>query len=198
MYGMKRWLFGIIVLVAAWNWWPQGSITRSPGVLAAVAPVQSGLEGTVPKLAKAGYEIQALARFALEARVLGVERYRFDRGADLSPVDLALGWGRMSDTSVLDRIEISQDGRFYYWRAEQYPIPREEIDTSSANMHMVPANERVAYQLKSVRRGHVVRLAGYLIEARGTDGWRWKSSLTRADTGSGACELIWVERLELR
>jgi len=65
-------------------------------------------------------------------------------------------------------------------------------------MHMVPANERVARQLKSVRRGHVVRLAGYLIEARGTDGWRWKSSLSRADTGRGACELIWVERLELR
>jgi len=64
-------------------------------------------------------------------------------------------------------------------------------------MHMVPANEQVAHQLKSVRRGHVVRLAGYLIEARGTDGWRWKSSLTRTDTGSGACELIWVERLEL-
>ena len=195
---MKRWLFAIIVLVAAWNWWPQGDINRALGVIAAAAPLQSELEGAAPKLSKPGYEIQPLARFELEARVLGVERYRFDRGADLSPMDFALGWGRMSDTSVLDRIEISQDGRFYFWRTPEYPIPRGEIEVSSANMHMVPANERVARQLKSVRRGHVVRLAGYLIEALGSDGWRWKSSLSRADTGRGACELIWVGRLELR
>jgi hypothetical protein len=195
---MKRWLYIVIVLVAAWYWWPQGRITRLPGVLAAAAPVQTGLEGAVPRLTKAGYVIRPLARFELEARVLGVERYHFDRGADLSPVDLALGWGKMSDTSVLERISISQGARMYYWRTPQYPIPRTEIETSSANMHMVPANEEVARQLEAVRRGHVVRLAGYLIEARRSDGWRWKSSLSRSDTGDGACELIWVERLELR
>jgi len=195
---MKRWLLIIIVLVAAWYWWPQGKVTRSPGVLTVAAPVQSALEGAVPELVKPGYEIRPLARFELEARVLGVERYHFDRGANLSPVDLVLGWGRMSDSTVLDRIAISQGGRVYYWRTPQFPIPRREIETSSANMHMVPANEEVARQLKGARPGHVVRLAGYLIEARGTDGWRWKSSLTRTDTGNGACELIWVERLALR
>jgi hypothetical protein len=38
-----------------------------------------------------------------------------------------------------------------------------------------------------------VIVRGYLVEARGADGWRWRSSLTREDTGAGACELIWVE-----
>lgn len=195
---MRRWFFVIVVLLAVWTWWPQGEITRSPGVVVAAAPAQAALEGAVPRLTKAGYEIEALARFELEARVLGVEHYRFDRGADLSPLDLALGWGRMSDTAVLDRISISQGSRFYYWSTPQFPIPRQEIETSSANMHLVPANERVARRLKDVRRGAVIRLGGYLIEARGEDGWRWRSSLTRADTGAGSCELIWVERVELR
>jgi len=195
---MKRWLFFVIGLAAAWYWWPHGQITRVTGVTAAGAPLQTTVEGEAPRLVKAGYQIQALARFQLEARVLGVERYRFDRGAELSPIDLALGWGRMSDTAVLDRITISQSGRSYYWRTPQFPIPRREIEASSANMHLVPANEAVARQLSGVRRGHVVRLGGYLIEARGADGWRWRSSLTRTDTGNGACELIWVERLEVR
>lgn len=195
---MKRWLFFILVLAAAWYGWPHGQIAREPGALVSGAPLQTAVDGTAPTLVKAGYQIQALARFELEARVLGVERYRFDRGADLSPVDLALGWGRMSDSDVLDRITISQGGRAYFWRTPQYPIPRQEIETSSANMHLVPANEAVARQLADVRRGHVVRLGGYLIEARAADGWRWRSSLTRTDTGNGACELIWVERLELR
>lgn len=194
---MKRWFLIIIVLAAVWVGWPEGEIARAPGVVITAAPLQTALEGAVPRLAKAGYEIEPLARFELEARVLGVERYRFDRGAELSPVDLALGWGRMSDTSVLDRITISQGGRYYYWSTPQYPIPRQEIEVSSANMHLVPANDIVARQLRDVRRGTVIRIGGYLIEARGKDGWRWRSSLTRADTGAGSCELVWVERLEL-
>ena len=195
---MKRWLFIAIVVGAAWYWWPQGKISRGPGVLAAAVPIQTALQGAVPALKKAGYEIQPLARFELEARVLGVEHYYFDRGADLSPVDLALGWGRMSDTAVVDRIEIGQGGRYYYWSTPEYPVPREEIETSSANMHMVPGNEGVAHQLKAVRPGQIVRLSGFLIEARGADGWRWRSSLVRNDTGNGACELVWVNRMELR
>lgn len=195
---MKRWIFIIVVLAAGWYWWTPGPIERPPGVLAVAAPLQTALGNPVPKLSKPDYQIQPLARFEIEARVLGVERYRFDRGADLSPVDLALGWGRMSDTAVLERIKITQSGRFYYWTTPEYPIPREEIEASSANMHLVPATQSVARQMADVRRGHVVRLSGYLIEVRGADGWPWRSSLTRTDTGQGACELIWVERLALR
>lgn len=104
----------------------------------------------------------------------------------------------MSDNAILERINITQSGRFYYWTTPDYPIPRREIETSSANVHIVPANETVLQHLSAIRRGHVVRLTGYLIEVQGSDGWRWKSSLTRADTGRGACELIWVERVDVR
>jgi hypothetical protein len=195
---MTRWVLLVIVLVAGWYWWPGLEISRPAGVAVAGAPVQQALGGPAPRLGKAGYEITPLARFELDARVLGVERYRFDRGSDLSPVDLALGWGRMSDTAVLERVSITQGSRAYAWRTPEFPIPRREIETSSANMHLVPANDVVASRLNEVRRGHFVRLSGYLIEARAADGWRWKSSLTREDTGNGSCELIWVERLELR
>ena len=125
--------------------------------------------------------------------MLGTEHYRLDREARLSPVDLALGWGRMSDTAVLERIRITQSGRFYYWSTDDFPIPRREIETSSANMHMIPADERVEAALKAIRKGQTVIVRGYLVEARGADGWRWRSSLTREDTGAGACELVWVE-----
>jgi len=130
--------------------------------------------------------------------VLGVERYRFDRGAQLSPLDLALGWGPMSDSAVLSKIDISQGGRFYYWHVDQLPVPRRVIETDSANMHLIPADDAVAGQFDQARVGSVVSLAGYLVEARAPDGWHWRSSLARDDTGAGACELIWVERFEVR
>ncbi|MGZ8252192.1 MAG: hypothetical protein ACXW1P_07095, partial [Methylophilaceae bacterium] len=87
---------------------------------------------------------------------------------------------------------------FYFWHVDAFPIPREEIETHSANMHMIPANSLVEKTLKSVRVGQVVSVSGYLVEAKAPDGWHWKSSLTRNDTGNGACELVLVKAISVR
>jgi hypothetical protein len=47
-----------------------------------------------------------------------------------------------------------------------------------------------------VRAGSLVRFSGYLVKVEAPDGWAWVSSLTRDDTGAGACELVWVDDLE--
>ena len=113
-------------------------------------------------------------------------------------MDVAFGWGKMSDEAVLARIDVSQSGRFYYWRYEgSPPIPHREIELSSANMHLIPATKAIEKKLKNLRPGNVVALKGYLVDVQGEGGFRWKSSLTREDTGGGACELVWVEELEV-
>jgi len=56
----------------------------------------------------------------------------------------------------------------------------------------------VAYQLERVRVGDVVSLDGMLVEADKANGWRWRSSLTRDDTGDGACELVYVQSLYIQ
>jgi len=119
------------------------------------------------------------------------------RRGELSPVDLALGWGPMSDGTVLDAIDIDQYGRFYHWSTSSPPIPLTEIGLHSANMHLIPADASVAAALDEVRRGHVVRFEGELIQAEHPDGFRWRSSLTRRDAGGGACEVVFVKRLEV-
>lgn len=162
------------------------------------APHQSPVPGGVHPFRHGEFTLAPLAGFALEARVLGREDYRFDREAELSPTDLALGWGAMADPQVYGRLDISQSGRWYHyrWGAEGPPIPAPEIVRSSANMHMVPGNARVAAALSRVREGQTVRLRGWLIEAHHPQGYRWRSSLTREDSGGGACELIYVCELE--
>ncbi len=196
---MRRiWFALAICVLGAYLAWRDQPITHPPGVLAPTAPLQRPVEAPAPVFRQDRYEIKVLAEFALEARVLAKARYRFDTGANLSPVDLALGWGPMSDSAVLEQIDIQQRGRFYYWRTTTFPIPRREIETHSANMHLVPASRPVADQLKSIRPGHIVSLSGYLVEVRRDDGWQWRSSLTREDTGAGACELIWVETVAWR
>ncbi|MCX7199409.1 MAG: hypothetical protein NTW37_15940 [Proteobacteria bacterium] len=188
--------FVALILFGALNGWSGREVSQPPGVTAGGLPTQVSVSDE-REFERNGYRIRALARFEVSARVLGAEHYRFDREAQLAPVDLALGWGRMSDTTVLQRISISQRGRFYYWSTADFPIPRREIETSSANMHMIPADDRVEAALKSVRPGQIVTVRGYLVEARAPDGWRWRSSMTREDTGAGACELIWVESVSM-
>ncbi len=169
-------------------------VSYSPGPIAPNSPVQEKIT-SAPVFQKKGYIIRPLARFQIEARVLSRERYRFDRGAALSPIDLALGWGPMSDQAVLDQIDISQGGRFYRWRVDQYPIPRKDIIEHSANMHMIPAADDVEKDLLAVRKGEIVLVEGYLVKATSDKGAVWTSSLTRKDSGDGACELVWVERV---
>jgi hypothetical protein len=144
------------------------------------------------------YELEALASFDIEARVLSKENYYADRESELVPVDLALGWGAMSDSSVLEKLSIGQSGRFYFYRWENEP-PRSpsEIASHSANMHLIPASPPIEAKIKSVRVGQVVHIVGQLVEARAPDGWHWRSSLTREDTGAGACELVRVESIEI-
>lgn len=195
-----RWptlLFLLLVGFGAYHYSQTGPVPMPPaGVLVAAEPQQIALKSP-PSLALENYRVEALAQFAIEARVLGSESYRFGREAEISPLDLALGWGAMSDSAVLQRIDISQRGRFYFWRVDAFPIPREEIEHHSANMHMIPGDAAVERALKQIRPGQLVRLRGYLVAISADDGWQWRSSLSRQDTGNGACELMWVESVEI-
>jgi hypothetical protein len=189
-------LIGVLLVCALGgaHWLHHRPVTPSPGVLAPDVPVQIDLtDGTT--LQRGDTTLVTRARFELTARVLSREDYRFDAGASLAPVDLALGWGRMSDTEVLSQIDISQGNRFYHWHVDHFPIPRREIERSSANMHMIPADALVRHQLDEVRPGEIIHLEGFLVDASRPGGWRWRTSMTRDDTGNGACELVYVESI---
>lgn len=195
---MVRFVLAILAALLVGHWWLSSRpIERPPGVLAPEAPLQEDLENG-PSFELEGHRLRALARFSLTARVLGAERYRYDRGAVLSPVDLALGWGPMSANVVLDRIEVDQYGRFYFWQTDEPVIDLNEIAIHSANMHMIPADDAVRDVLLDARVGNLVELEGYLVDVTGDDGFRWTSSLRRTDDGGGACEVVYVERAALR
>jgi len=67
----------------------------------------------------------------------------------------------------------------------------------AANTHIIPANDSVKHQLSKIRLGQIVHIKGQLVEAKRFDGWHWRSSLTRGDTGVGACELMYVSELSV-
>ena len=62
-------------------------------------------------------------------------------------------------------------------------------------MHMIPASASVERSLMKLREGDVVVLQGYLVDVDHDSGWRWRTSMTRTDTGAGACEIVYVESI---
>ncbi|MET0226955.1 MAG: hypothetical protein ABW187_10975 [Dokdonella sp.] len=188
----------LLALAGAIDAFVHRRIVQPPGVLAVDAPLQSA-PASQAAIRIGPFELLPLADFSLEARVLSRADYQLGTESELSSTDLALGWGRMSDSAVISQLDISQSGRFYSyrWRGEP-PIPAADIVVSSANMHLIPADAAVAEAIARVRVGEVIALRGELVEARRPDGWRWRSSLRRDDSGAGACELVLVDSIEPR
>jgi hypothetical protein len=174
--------------------WEHKPITHPPGILVTEAPIQVSVQPSGFRIDD--YQVTKKARFEIHARVLGTEAYYLHREADLSPIDLALGWGVMSDQSLLNQLDISQSGRWYRWRYDHsIPVSDQQIIASSGNMHMVPAGASVERSLKKLREGDIIILQGYLVDVDHESGWKWRTSMSRTDMGAGACEIVYVESI---
>ena len=194
-------LLAVLLVVGtynAWQRWESRPAHPLDGALAPDEPVQTDIESAAP-VRHGRWMLTSRANYDITARILSREDYRFDSLADLSPEDLTLGWGPMSDNHVLAAFDISQGARFYSWRPRaSLPIAREDVIVHSANTHVIPADARIRSELGRLRVGQVVHLSGTLVDAIRDDGAWVHTSLTRTDTGAGACEVMLVENVEVR
>lgn len=143
-----------------------------------------------------GFRITNLESVKITGLVLSTAYYTFDTGAKISPMDLALGWGAMANPNILNYFDISQSDRHTYWYSQHMPIKAEEIARSLTNMHLIPANSAVYAELKRIKKNQTIVITGSLVFVE-KEGWSWKSSLSRTDTGDGACEVVWVDGISI-
>jgi hypothetical protein len=146
---------------------------------------------------KGALTLEPRAAFDISARVAADERYRADDGAFLVPVDLVMTWGKLPEEPYKSKVSYGQMARYYFWRAPAADLDLHYVASHSANMHMIPADDNVRRALLAVGGGDLVRVQGLLVNAKRADGFYWNSSLTREDTGPGACELVWVEEIQI-
>lgn len=175
---------------------PFRAISHPPGVLAPGDPVQLTLPENAPEIRLKGWTLTPLATYSIHARVLSKRKYSSDSTSAISPLDFLVGWGPMSDSSILGTMSFRQSQRFGYWQPGQNtPLSPAEIASHAANIHLIPANDAVRDRLASLRVGSLVQLRGKLVEATlaGNKGAPWRSSLTRTDTGNHSCEILYVE-----
>ncbi len=191
--GIIKFLLTAAVGFGVYSAWPWRVVHHAPGVLVSSQPLQKAIAPkALPEVG--GWKLTAVAEYTLRGRVLGTKRYFIGENTSLVPVDVSLGWGRMSDESVLSKFDLSMGNRFFYYEWRNQPaIPPEEIKVSAANNHIIAANADVRSAVRWLKAGQIVSFKGYLVNAVSATGGTWNSSLQRDDDGNGACELFYVE-----
>lgn len=147
------------------------------------------------------WKLTPRARYQIAARVLHTRHYSFDWMSGVSPLDLALGWGELSQNAFDDQLHWRQSGRwFYYSWQDQPPLAASYIREHAANVHIIPATSNLEQALKQLAEDNWVQLDGLLVDLEKTGSdipspQTASTSLTRTDQGAGGCEIMYVERL---
>jgi hypothetical protein len=176
------------------------------------APLQNTVDNNEPiKFSKDGfayvltpiaeYQIQALVVHRMDYRLFSI--YNSD---SVFPVDLCLVWGdNLENKSYQNKyLSFSQDSRFcfYKWRGEAVINP-----DSISNNHLIANDSKVLSVINNIKTSDQVLISGYLVNVEANkvgkvsdydpSSFSLKSSLTRKDSGAGACEIIYINDIKI-
>lgn len=188
-----------LMAYAGFYGWSHRPISQPDGVMVSSEPVQAMLPSQEQHPIPFGNAVlKPMAEYSLTGRVLSTERYWLDTKAKVSPVDLALGWGVMSDSEVLSQLDITQSDRLYSYSWRGTPsVDAKTIVHNSANVHIIPADPSIKKIASGLRVGQVVSLKGSLVNVDFPSGGEWKSSLSRDDTGNEGSEVMFVTEINV-
>ena len=146
-------------------------------------------------------KIYPQANYRIYAVVMSKTRYRWGWDAEVRPYDLALAWNALMLPENQKGISYTQSNRWYYYNFDKtFPLTQAYVNAHSSNHHIIPANKNVLNAIDKIRTKEKIYMEGYLVNIRGKaygkEVWCY-SSLTRLDTGDGACEVFYVKRVIL-
>ena len=101
----------------------------------------------------------------------------------------------MSDPAILKHIAVRQNNRFYYWNVNEFPLPRNQIEFMSTNLHLIPDSPEIFEKIAQIQRGQKIEMSGFLVDVKAEDGFIWATSRVRNDSGDGACEIFLVKQV---
>jgi len=106
-------------------------------------------------------------------------------------------WGVMALPELYQNLDISQSGRWFFYSFDPAKVDPEQIKSLSANTHTIPATPEIARTIGRIRAGDLVDFEGFLVNVSHNKNEPWRSSISRTDTGAGACEVLYFTKLEI-
>ena len=154
-----------------------------------------------------GYTYTLTPRASYDISGLVVSQHRgdalFNLGHKVDPgniKDICVVWGEAVTNGSYRKVKFTS-GEFtcsYSWSGAVTPLLDPE---KTSNNHLIPANAAIASRIDAIHVGDQVRLTGLLVDYEVTkdrrDIFTRRTSLTRTDTGNGACEILYVTDLSV-
>lgn len=147
------------------------------------------------------YDLDPRYQYDMSGLVVGAFNYKnfsVEKIEKVFPLDLCLIWGSNLKNKVHlnPGVHFSQDCR-WCWVNWSGPVDFNLQELS--NNHLLIKDDRIWQIAKELKRGDQVHIIGKLVNAvirplNGGSGLiSWDTSITRNDSGAGACEVIYVE-----
>lgn len=116
-------------------------------------------------------------------------------------MDLCVVWGESAKNGAYKGISFSNNQWECHWSTSSQETWDAFNQAEAANNHMVTDDPAVAKVLRKIRIGDQIRVRGYLVDytsfRNGAPAGARVSSEVRTDTGNGACEVLYIESLDL-
>jgi hypothetical protein len=208
---MKRLVVTLLIVLALIGAWviyrsataPTYAHTGRAEMIPSDDPEQTDPEGAPPvtlAFPDGQLTLSPQAAYRVTAKVASRQRYPTPWAGTVAPYDLVLLWGPLA-TADLRWLHIEQDMRWYHFSFRSgAPFDVGFVASHSANTHVIPATPNLRRAVARLDEGGLAEFTGYLVFAQGTvrgGPIEWNSSLTRADTGAGSCELFYVTSIRV-
>lgn len=170
-------------------------------------PLQEMSEGRPFAIVIKGYTYAITPRATYDISGLVVSQHRgdalFNLGHKVDPgniKDVCVVWGDVVTSGAYRKVKFTS-GEFtcsFSWSRNFTPTFNSE---KASNNHLIPASAAIDRQIRGIHVGDQIRLTGLLVDYTVTkDGqeiFTRHTSLTRSDTGNGACEILYVTGLSV-
>ncbi len=195
--------------VAIWSHWKKDQLPP-PGFYDTAqleAPLQTPTDSRPFEIEAQGirYTIEPLFDYRLEGVVVSLHDadelggiYHFKEWKDFINIrDLCVVWGDNVATGVFREMQYRNSTWTCWISTDDALAARRFAWDQLSNNHLLSHDPAIQEAIKSAEIGDRIRLTGQLARYSHAGGFSRGSSVTRTDTGNGACETIHVDRFEI-
>ena len=150
------------------------------------------------------------AKYDITAIVTSVyDYYGYDDYAALVPRDVCLAWGDLGKNYLEGKVEFEQNERKcsvkvpeeldYLLNTRQSIYGKESTIATMSNNHIISSTVEIRDKVLSLKPREKIRMTGFLVDIiYGTahPTFHMMTSLSRDDSGDGACEIFYVTSIE--
>lgn len=212
---IKRIFFWFLVLFLIISFFARNNFksVKFPNAKLFNEPVKTELLNSSPiEFSQDGFKFTLTPLYEYEMSALVVNRldytwFSLTRAGSAFPMDLCVTWGGNVESGAYRHSSVGfrQDSRFCFGNWSQ---SSGFTWTEVSNNHLVIKDEAIRKKAMSIVEGDQIKLKGKLVnvQTENIDGnlgkyenqiSNWNSSVKLGDSGAGACEVVFVEDLEI-